>query len=116
MRVPIEELIDPERLAASSRDAGREPTRRQVQAALPAGWVLDRDGRTAHRDARVMFREGWVLACGLVLFGAAGLGLFWHTFPSGWSGLARFATLIAILILIGGVVAPIISRAVYRRS
>ena len=105
--VPIERLIDAERLAGKPRP--------EIQAALPTGWVLDRDGRTAHRDARVMFREGWVLVCGLVLFGAAALGLFWQTFPSGWSGLARFAILIALLILIGGVVAPIISRALYRR-
>ena len=107
-RVPIERLIDAERVAGKPR--------REVQAALPAGWVLDPDGRTAHRDMRVMFREGWVLVCGLVLFGAAGLGLFWQTFPAGWSGLARFAILIGILILVGGLVAPIISRALYRRS
>ena len=115
MQVPIEQLIEPERLAPPD-GSRREPTRRQIQDALPAGWVLDRDGRTAHRDARVMFREGWVLVCGLVLFGAAGLGLFWQTFPAGWTGVARFGLLIGLLILIGGVVAPIISRALYRRS
>jgi len=79
MRVPVEQLIDLSKL----RTGGRAPTPREIRDALPRGWVLDEDGVTAHSDARLMFKEGWVLIVGLVCFGAAVIGLFYLTFPRG---------------------------------
>jgi len=110
--VPVEQLID---LSALRQD-GRPPTPKQIREALPAGWVLDEDGKTARRDLRVLARDGWVLVLGLVTFGAAGLGLFWHTFPRGGAGIARFFVLIAVVLVAGGLVAPIITRALNRKS
>ncbi len=110
-RVPVGELVDLEALA---RD-GRPPTPARIRAALPRGWVLDADGRTARRDGRVFFRDSWVLLSGLIMFGAAGIGLFWQTFPRGWSGVTRAALLVAMMLVLGGVVAPLVTRAVYRR-
>lgn len=111
MRVPVEELVDVERL----RRSGRPPSPSDLRAALPPGWVLDDDGRTARRDRRLLFRQGWVLIVGLVAFGAAGVGLFWMTFPRGWAGVARAGVLVLALVVIGGVVAPAITRALQRR-
>ena len=48
--VPVADLID---LAS----LGRRPTPAQLRAALPPGWVLDEDGVTARRDARVPTSE-----------------------------------------------------------
>lgn len=110
--VPVEQLVDLEAL----RDDGRPPTPKQIREALPPGWVLDEDGRHARRDLRVLARDGWVLVLGLVCFGAAGIGLFWQTFPRGWSGIARFVTLLAIVLVAGGLVAPGITRALNRRQ
>ena len=111
MQVPIEELIDLESL----RRDGRPPTPAQIRAALPVGWVLDEDGKTARRDARMLFRHGWILVVGLVVFGAAGIGLFWQTFPRGAEGWVRAGILLVVLVVLGGVVAPMITRALNRR-
>ena len=105
--VRIDELIAPEKLG------GLRPS--ELRAALPPGWVPDDDGVHARRDERVFFRHSWVLLLGLVCFGSAGLFLFWSTFPRGWAGFARAAILIAIVLLIGGLVGPLITRALNRR-
>ncbi len=67
------------------------------------------------RDLRVMFSEGWVLAIGLFVFGAAAVVFFFEVLPRGWRGLSRFALLVVAVVLVGGVVAPIITRALLRR-
>lgn len=110
-RVPLEELVD---LAALSTE-GRAPSAARLRAALPRGWVLEDDLRHARRDARLVFREGWILLAGLVVFGSAAVGLFYMTFPRGWSGLARAAVLLAVLLVLGGLVAPGVTRALGRR-
>jgi len=110
-RVAVEELVDLARLRAD----GRAPTPAQVRAALPRGWVLEADGRHARRDLRLFFRQGWILALGLVVFGAVGLALFWSTFPRGPAGIVRFALLLGLVLLAGGLVAPIVTRALQRR-
>lgn len=111
-RVPVEDLIE----LASLRDDGRPPTPRQIREALPPGWVLDADGKTARRDLRVLARDGWVLVIALVAFGAAGLGMFWSTFPRGWGGVLRLLALIGLVLLAGGVVGPIVTRALQARG
>lgn len=110
-KVPIEQLVDLAALATP----GREPTPTRIREALPPGWVLEPDGRHARRDLRVLARDGWVLALGLVCFGAAGLGLFYSTFPRGLRGLGRFAALIVVVLLIGGLVGPMITKALMRK-
>jgi hypothetical protein len=110
-RVPVEELVDLDALAQD----GRTPSPSRVRAALPAGWVLEDDGRTARRDGRLLFRQGWVLIVGLVAFGAAGLGLFYMTFPRGWDGVVRAALLLVVLLVAGGFIAPIVTRALNRK-
>jgi hypothetical protein len=109
--VPIQELVDLSHIGVP----GRPATPREIRAALPRGWVLDDDGATARRDLRLFFRDGWVLAAGLVMFGTAVLALFWSTFPRGGAGLVRFAAVIGLVVLAGGVVAPIITRSLARR-
>jgi len=110
-RVPIEELIDLEAL----REGGREPTPARLRAALPRGWVLEDDQRHARRDLRLFFREAWILVAGLVIFGSSAVLLFWSTFPRGWSGVVRALVLVGVMVLIGGLVAPTITRALNRR-
>jgi hypothetical protein len=110
-RVRVDELIDLDEL----RRQGRPPTPAQIRAAMPPGWVLEEDGEHARRDLRLLFRRGWILVLALICFGAAGVGLFWSAFPRGWAGLARVAILLAVLLLIGGLLAPAITRALYRR-
>ena len=110
-RVPIEELIDLEALSEN----GRAPPPHRIRAALPRGWVLEPDGRHARRDLRLVFREGWILILGLVTFGIAGLGLFVMSFPRGWSGWLYAAVLVGALLLIGGLIAPVVTRALHRR-
>lgn len=111
-RVPIEQLVD---LARAGR-GGAPPTASDLRAALPRGWVLDDDGLHAHRDRRWMFSQSWVLICAMVGFGAIAIGLFASTFPRGWRGLTRVAILLGLLVLIGGVVGPLVSRALVRRD
>ena len=110
-RVPVEDLVD---LAALRQD-GRGPSPAKLRAALPRGWVLEDDHLHARRDARMIFREGWILLVGLVVFGSAGIGLFYMTFPRGWTGIVRALILLAALLVIGGLVAPMITKALNRR-
>ncbi len=109
--VPVEELID----LSSLRSDGRAPTPKQIREALPPGWALDVDGITAFRDGRVFFRDSWVLILGLVCFGAAGVGLFWFAMPSGFAGVVRLIATIAVVLLAGGLVGPLVTRALNRR-
>ena len=110
-RVPVTELVDLDAL----REDGRAPTPRQVREALPRGWVLDDDGEHAIRDTRVFFREGWVLILGLVSFGTVGLVFLWGAVPRGWEGALRLLILVVVVLLVGGLVAPLITRALNRR-
>jgi hypothetical protein len=77
--------------------------------------VLEPDGRTARRDLRVMAREGWVLLLALLGFGSIVAGLFWHSFPPGAAGWIRFGVLVSLVLIAGGLIAPSITRALYRR-
>jgi hypothetical protein len=112
-RVPVEELVDLDALRAAR--GGREPTPANLRAALPPGWALDDDLAHAHRDLRLLFRQGWLLALGMVLFGGAAVLFFLEVLPRGWSGFLRFAALVLVLALVGGVAGPIITRALGRR-
>ena len=109
--VPVSELIDLESL----RSDGREPTPKQIREALPVGWALDEDGKTAFRDGRLFFRDGWVLLLGLVCFGAAGLGLFFFALPSGFAAVVRLVVTLVIVLLAGGLIAPVMTRALNRK-
>jgi len=109
--VPLSQLID---LAALTED-GRPPTPRRIREALPRGWALADDNEHAYRDARLLFREGWILALGLVIFGSVGLGFLWGAMPRGWAGVLRFGVLVGVVLLLGGLVAPMITRALNRR-
>ncbi len=109
--VPIADLIDLERLRAD----GRPATPRQIRAALPRGWALAEDGEHAYRDARLLFRQGWILVLGLVVFGTVGLGFLLGAVPRGWSGLLRIALLVLVVLVIVGLVAPRITRTLFRR-
>ncbi|MEM7308545.1 MAG: hypothetical protein AAF682_17820 [Planctomycetota bacterium] len=111
-RVPVSELVDLARVRAD----GRPPTPREIRAALPRGWTLDEDGEHARRDLRLFFREGWILLLGLVLFGTLGGAFLIDAMPRGWAGAGRLVVLVGIVVLIGGVVGPIITRALYRRG
>ena len=110
-RVPVTELIDLEGLAP----AGERPSTRAIREALPAGWVLEEDGSTARRDLRLLARQGWMLLLLMLVFGSVGLGLFWSSFPRGSKGLLYLLVLIGCVLLAGGLVAPLITRALYRR-
>ena len=108
---PVSELID----LGSIRSDGRKPTPKQIREALPVGWALDEDGETAFRDGRIFFRDSWVLLLGLVCFGAAGVGLFWFAMPSGGAAVVRLIVTIGVVLLAGGLIAPIMTRALNRR-
>ncbi len=110
MRVAVEELVDLSRVGPGTR----APTPREIREALPRGWVLEEDGVTARSDARLLFKEGWVLILGLVCFGAAVIGLFWWSFPRGSTGWVRFATVVAVVLVAGGVVGPLVTRVLTR--
>ena len=110
-RVPVAELIDLNSLA----EDGRAPSKRRLRAALPRGWVLEDDGIHARRDLRLFFREGWILVVGLVTFGGVGLAFLWDAMPGGWRGLARFGLLVGVVLAVGGVVGPIVSRALQEK-
>ena len=92
----------------------RPPTPRAIRAALPRGWALAEDNEHAYRDARLLFREGWILVVGLVVFGGLVAVLFWQTFPNGWRGVLRLAGLMVLVLLAGGVVGPMVTRALNR--
>jgi len=110
-RVPVGELVDVSQLG---RD-GRPPTPRELRAALPRGWAFDDDGRHAVRDARLFFSQSWVLIAGLLVFGSAAIAIFASTLPHGWRGVTRVAILLALVVLIGGVIGPLVTRALHRR-
>ena len=109
--VPLADLLDLERLAAE----GRPLTPSRLRAALPRGWALSEDGQHAYRDARLLYREGWILILGLVVFGSVGLGFLWGAVPRGWSGVVRIAALVGVVLVLGGLVAPWITRTLNRR-
>jgi len=67
------------------------------------------------RNGRIGFGEGWMLALCLVCFGAAALGLFWWSSPRGAAGWIRLAASAAVVLLAGGIAAPIVTRALLRR-
>jgi len=75
-----------------------------------------RELRPATRDRRWLFRESWVLLLGLVCFGAGGLTFLWGAMPRGWEGVLRLVLLLGIVLLVGGFVGPLISRALLRPS
>jgi hypothetical protein len=112
VRVAVGELVDLSKLGAP----GREPTPREIREALPPGWALEDDGRTARSDLRLLFRRGWVLAIGMLCFGAAGAGLFWWSAPRGNAEWWRFGAAIGILVVAGGLVGPMVARALARRA
>lgn len=64
---------------------------------------------------RLLFRPGWVLLLALVSFGAAAAGLFWWSFPRGSGGWLRLLAAVGVLLLAGGVIAPLVTRALRRR-
>ena len=109
-RVPITELVDPERLRA----LGPTPSPAALRAALPRGWVPAEDG-FARRDLRLFFREGWILAVCLLVFGALGAMFVLGAMPRGWAGAARVLVLVAIVGLAAGVAGPLITRTLRRR-
>ncbi|HIG10818.1 MAG: hypothetical protein ABGY71_00205 [bacterium] len=106
-RVPVQDLVDLEALSP----AGRPPHPARLRAALPRGWRLEEDPRYARRDLGLFLREGWILILGLLIFGAVGLYSFWSVFPGGLPGVARFAALVVLVLLAGGIVGPLVTRA-----
>ena len=108
-RVPVAELVDLERLRAAG-----PLTPRRLREALPRGWALEPDGQHAHRDLRLLFREGWILVVGLVVFGSAALAFLWGAMPRGWAGVLRLAGLVAVILVVGGLVGPWITRSLRR--
>ena len=111
-RVPVEELVDLDLL----RVDGQPPSARRIRAALPRGWVLEEDGRHARRDLRLFFREAWILLVGLFSFGSVALFLFWSALPRDLGDALRFLALLGGLLLVGDLVAPIVTRALYRKE
>ena len=109
-RVPLDELIEPERLRA----LGSTPSPARLRALLPRGWVPDEDGLHARRDLRLFFREGWILALCLLAFGTVGGAFLLGAMPHGWSGVLRVLLLIGVVLLAGGVVGPLVTRALRR--
>lgn len=77
--------------------------------------MLEPDGAHARRDLRLFFREAWILLLGLVVFGSVGLAFLWGAMPRGWGGVVRLATLVGVVLFAGGIVGPLVTRAVYRR-
>jgi len=110
--VPVEELIDVGALA----EPGRPVTPRRIREALPRGWALADDNLHAYRDARLFFREGWILLVGLAVFGSIGGAFVLGAMPKGWGGVLRLGGLVLVLVLLGGVVAPMVTRALHRRG
>ncbi len=111
-RVPLSDLIDVERVGPGDRP----PTPRELREALPRGWALDDDNLHAHRDLRLFFREGWILLTGLFLFGTFGLFFLVGAMPRGWGGFVRLAVLLIVILAVGGLVGPMVTRALHRRG
>lgn len=110
LRVPIEALVEPERLRA----LGPHPSPSALRGVLPRGWVPSEDGRHARRDLRLFFREGWILALCLLVFGSVGALIVLGALPRGWGGLLRVLGLLALVWLAAGVAGPLITRALRR--
>ena len=110
---PVENVLD---LAALEQELGRRPSPSQIRAALPRGLVLDEDGLHVRTDRRILMRHSWVLVTSLIVFGGASLWLFQDTLPGGWKGVGRLLGLVAILALAGGLVGPMITRALLSRQ
>jgi len=108
---PLSQLIDVEALATP----GRPVTPRRIREALPRGWALAEDNQHAYRDARLLFREGWILVLGMLIFGALGSIFILRGLPSGFGGIARLLGLLLGLLLVGGYAGPFITRALTRR-
>ena len=111
-RVRLDALIDPERLRA----LGRDPSPAELRALLPRGWVPDEDPGFARRDLRLFFSEGWILALCLLVFGALGTLFLLGAMPRGWGAVLRVLALAAGVWLAGGIAAPLVTRALRRRS
>lgn len=109
--IPIGQLIDLEALGALQRPL----TPRRIREALPRGWALAEDHQHAYRDVRLFFREGWILLLGMLIFGSLGALLIFRGLPPGLGGLARLGGLLALLLLVGGYVGPLITRALNKR-
>jgi len=106
-RVPITELVEPERLRA----LGEAPGPRELRARLPRGWVPEDDGLHARRDLRVFFGQGWILALCLLVFGSLGAAFVIGAMPRGWSGVLRVAGMLVVVWLAAGIAGPLITRA-----
>lgn len=109
-RVPIEQLVDPAVLGDGSRPV--HPYK--LRDALPPGWILEPDLKHARRDRRLLAGGGWVLVIGMVSFGSVALMLWRDTFPKGIGPYLRLGGLLAVILLVGGFVAPMITRALTR--
>lgn len=109
-RVPIAALVAPERLAA----LGSEPSPAKLRALLPRGWVPAEEG-LARRDLRLFFREGWILASCLVVFGTLGAMFVLGAMPHGRGGGLRVLGLVGVVALAGGLAGPLITRALRGR-
>ena len=64
---------------------------------------------------RLLFRDGWLLLLALVCFGAAALGLFWWSFPRGARAWLHLAVAVGLVLLAGGIAAPVVTRSLKRR-
>lgn len=106
-RVPLEDLIDPEILGDGSKPV--HPYK--LRDALPNGWILEPDLKHARRDRRLLAGGGWVLVVGLVSFGSVAFLIFRDAFPRGPGAFLRLFGLLAIVLLAGGIVGPIVTRA-----
>ena len=67
------------------------------------------------RDGRLLFRDGWMLVLFMICFGAAAGGIFWWSAPRGSAGWIRFGIAVLIVLVAGGIVAPMVTRAIYRK-
>ncbi len=110
--VPIGELLDLDQIGPGHRP----PTPREIRAALPLGWVYDEVRREAHRDLRLFFSRSWVMILGMVTFGAAGIGFFIYALPRGAFGWLRFLLMLLTVLLAGGLVGPLVTRALTKPS
>ena len=79
-----------------------------LDARVPQARLLS--GIEVHRDARLLFREGWILLLGLVLFGALGSVFLAGGLPRGLGGILRLGVSAVVLVLVGGLVAPWITK------
>jgi hypothetical protein len=77
--------------------------------------VPDEDGRTARRDLRLFFGEGWLLLLCLVAFGTVGAVFVLGAVPRGVAGVVRVGVLLLVVALAAGLAGPLITRALHRR-